>query len=57
MPETKGKSLEMIDRTFSERKSAVSLKGLRLRRTARGGEDVELDVLRHSSVSAHGQRL
>ena len=35
MPETKGKSLEAIDRSFTERRSSVALKGLRLRRGAR----------------------
>ena len=33
MPETKGRSLESIDRSFAEHTHSIALKGLRLRRT------------------------
>lgn len=53
MPETKGRSLEAIDKAFNERASAWSLGKLKRRRVVQQEDGVGTELATHS----HGQSV
>ena len=48
MPETRGKSLEAIDKAFAEHRSGLSLGGVRRRANTQSDGASELEALPHS---------